>query len=162
MFEIKAIIPKSSLNADLLLKAVNDGLDLAAIKVQEEFGRTIETWAKKPEFPITTPAPFQRLIATSDVVYGWVNNGTAPHEILPKPERRPWGRLRYTQPYSPATRPRRIASFEIGEGDEVIFSKGVHHPGVQPRELDATIAEGWNAGGRLAKLIQAQIDQVVP
>lgn len=155
MFKITAILPTESLlDVEGFTKAINDALDTAALWVQSDFNQTVATWQNnKPEFPISTPFEFARDIQTENEVYGWVNNGTPQHEITPRTSKT----LRFQRPFAPKTQKNVIGSYAGNRGDTVVHAKRVTQ-GILGREFDSTIQREWDEEERLAKIIQASLE----
>lgn len=158
MFTAKAIIPSKELfNEPAFVKAITDALDTGALWVQSEFYETTQTWQRQVDFQITQDTEFTRDIWTSDEVYGWVNNGTAAHQIDPKTGLF----LKFTVPFAPKSQKNVIGSYQGNRGDVIRYQRSVQHPGIEPREFDETIAREWNATHRLSKLVQENLNSVV-
>src|SRR4051794_16967598 len=104
---MKLIIPKQ-LIADpaKLSRALTNALNGVAKDIQVDFKVTTQTWQHKVEFPITSPATYERQIATDDPIYGYVNDGTRAHDITPKGG----GILRFQTPFTAKTVPNQILS----------------------------------------------------
>lgn len=148
-----AILPNVNLkqSSQLVLDAVERGLDQAANEVLADFKATTATFSTPVEFTVEKE-PFARTIKTSSKLYGWINNGTAGHFIEPVTAHA----LRYFTPFGAKTRPQTIQSNAGSRGENKVFATRVWNPGIEPREFAETIAARFQAG-RLAELIQAEI-----
>lgn len=117
--------------------AANKAINTAANQVQTELIAVVKTWETKLTFSIERAAPIKRLVmigGTKDAVKIWfyVDEGTKPHLIFPKPGKM----LAFKPKYSARTRP--IANFNVGTGESsgsTVFSKGVAHPGTKARKF---------------------------
>lgn len=136
---MKLIIPKK-LIADpaKLNRALTNAMNGVAKDIQIDFNVTTQTWQHKPSFPIQSPSAYRRIVATDDEIYGYVNDGTRPHKILPKGKM-----LRFNTPFRSKTLPNKIYSGPGNKGANVVFSRGVNHPGSKPRAFDKAIKEKW-------------------
>ena len=123
-------------------KAVDRGYARLAALTVEGFERTTATWKKRPTFTIkVTRKGFT--VSTDDKIYGYVDEGTRPHRIMPK---RPDGVLRFNSPFRAKTTPNSISSTAGSVGGDVNYRRGVNHPGTKARNF--------------TKLIQKKIDKV--
>lgn len=152
---MKLIIPKK-LIADpaKLSRALTNAMNGVAKDIQVDFKTTAQTWTTKPDFPITSPATYERQIATDDQVYAWVNDGTKEHDIRPK------GRiLRFNTPFTSKTVPNQILSRSGGSGSTPAIARAVHHPGTKPRAFDKAIKAKWDT--RFGPIMQRALDSEV-
>ena len=152
---MKLIIPKK-LVADpaKLSRALTNALNGVALDIQVDFKVTTQTWQHKPSFPISSPSDYRRIIATDDEVYGFVNDGTRPHRILPKGKL-----LRFRTPFQSKTLPNQIMSRGGSKGTAEVFSRGVNHPGTKARRFDIAIKQKWDRQFR--DIVQRAIDAEV-
>lgn len=113
-------------------------------KIQKDFEKTTATWKRKPSFTmlvsLTRPGP-TLVVGTDNEIYGYVDQGTKPHIILPKNS--PY--LVFKSGFSPKTRPRVIGSSPGKTFGDTIISRGVIHPGIAPREFSITIQKKWQS-----------------
>ncbi len=137
---MKLILPKK-LVADpvKLTRALTNALNGVAKDIQIDFKVTTQTWDHKVDFPIQQPSAYRRIVATDDEIYGYVNDGTRPHRILPKGKM-----LRFNTPFRPKTLPNKIMSGPGSKGTAVVFSRGVNHPGTKARKFDVAIKDKWD------------------
>jgi len=108
-------------------------------KAEREFGKTVATWKRKPDFKVdrATSSKLVAVVSTMDEIYGYVVRGTKPHVITPK--RAP--ALRFQTGFTSKTTPRKIGSRRGGSSGRMVSAKIVHHPGTTAREFDIVIAE---------------------
>ena len=154
MLTIRAIIPENPLNATELTNAITASLDEAAAGIKQDFEATVETWNEKPEFQIWSEEG-RRAIFTENQIYDWVNNGTAPHEILPIRAQA----LRFMINSSPKTSYGKLSSTSGNPGDQEVLRRRVFHPGVFPRFFDLAVQTKW--WELLPKIMQAKINAAI-
>lgn len=147
----RALLPDNAVDLASHRQAIRAAMDAIAKQAKAEFEKTTATWNKKPDFAIESPSEFRRLVGTDDEIYGYVNDGTRPHLIVPHGRRMvlfPGGQ--------PKTAPRVISSGTGSPGQKVFTTGPVHHPGTEPREFDEAIAEELES--TFAEQIQRAID----
>jgi hypothetical protein len=123
---------------------------MAKIKkgILKDFESTVDTWTHKPKFETleeNSPNNLAVMVGTDDEIYGYVNNGTEPHTIVPvtaKALRFPWEGY---GSHIPKTVPNWIGSFNERVPGTMVFRKSVHHPGTEARNFDKLIGEIWQA-----------------
>lgn len=95
---IRPIAPKKRfIGIDKIIKAEQRK---EAKAVKREFGLTVRTWNKKPDFEIDETGENVE-VKTDDKIYGYVDKGTRPHIIKPK---KPGYPLRFnSQGFKPKT-----------------------------------------------------------
>lgn len=139
MARFEAILPKKTLRTKRLEAELQRALDTAEKDVHADFKKTVATWSKKPKF--TT---FQKglrgfdlvlEVGTDNTIYGYVNEGTEPHEIKPKRAKM----LRFKSRYRAKTTPGTVRSRQGGASGDDVFSQGVQHPGTEPRDFTGRI-----------------------
>lgn len=149
------IIPSSLLpNPERIIKALENALTGAALAAQVDFYVTTETWKTQPKFKIAVKR-LRRTVSTDNVIYGYVNDGTVPHVIMPRVK----AALAFSTPFVAKTVPHVIASRTGGRGGDTHFAKIVHHPGSAAREFDEVIHDKWEK--KLLDLCQRSIDSEV-
>jgi len=89
-------------------------------------------------------------VYTDNKIYNWVNFGTEPHEIKPKKRRKKVSKnnvtgitLAYPDPddFIPKSDPNTLQA-NIGHySDVMVFSRTVHHPGIEPRKFSEKALE---------------------
>ncbi len=140
MFSMRVIIPANLFgDAAKLDKALENALEESAKAVKVDFDVTTQTWKQRPEFTITRTSG-SRIVATTDEIYGYVDEGTRPHVIRPRQA----SILRFQQPFRAKTRPRSIRSGAGFLGKKVVWAHETHHPGTAPRFFAETIAKKWD------------------
>lgn len=154
---MKVFVPEQLVgDIDKLKSAVNNALSAAARGAKVDFNVTARTWEHKPEFKITNPAKYMKIVSTDDAIYGYVNFGTKPHIIVPRNGKvLTW----IGANYRPKTRPRVIGSNKGGNDNTVVYTKMVQHPGTEARHFDETIAEKWQK--ELPVIMQRALDSWV-
>jgi len=133
----KAIIPKK-LTIRQIRSELEKELDKQAGLLQKEFEKTTATWDHQVTFNQRTNLASGAVTAevwTDDEIYGYVNDGTRPHEIRPRNAKV----LVFQSGYSAKTSPGKVASRGGGASGPLVFSKGVNHPGTKARNFDDAI-----------------------
>lgn len=115
--------------------------EMAAKSILIDYRVTHQTWKTNPQFRIERKAAFEWHIFTDNAIYGYVNEGTRPHEIRPK---NPAGLLAFQTGYTAKTVPRVIMSRQGGASGPTVTAKVVQHPGFPGREFDEVIGEKWD------------------
>jgi len=150
---LKVIMPKAlAFTPERMNRAIQNGLDAAAVGARADFEATTQTWRTAVTFTIEDIGTFGRRVSTANTIYGYVNDGTKPHTIVAKPGKS----LRFGTPYDAKTRPRVLGSSHGGSGSDIVVTKRVRHPGTQPRDFAQTIAKKWDK--ELARVLQRAID----
>jgi hypothetical protein len=154
---MKLILPKK-LIADLakLSRTLTNALNGVAKDIQIDLKVTTQTWKHKVEFPISSPSAYRRIVATDDEVYGYVNDGTQAHTIVP---RTPGGVLRFNTPFTSKTLPNQIMSRAGSVGATEVIARGVQHPGTEARKFDVAIRDKWDK--QFGPIMQRAIDSEV-
>lgn len=157
--KIKVIIPRGLLlDPARLVRGLENGLTAAAKATKIDFDVTTQTWRKRPDFTIKDQ-PSERIIATDNEIYGYVNDGTRPHIIVAKNGKSlafKWGGK---GSYSPKTAVRVIGSGASSQSGSIIRPRAIHHPGTDAREFDQVIADKWE--DKLPEIVQRAIDSEV-
>ena len=120
--------------------------------IKRDFQKTTATWDHEVEFEVlmslrgglrgalTKGGTFLSvLVVTDDRIYGYVNDGTEEHIIVPKDAKL----LRFRPFYIPKTQPGLIRSISGGAFGNEVFSEGVVHPGTEARKFDKTLEKKW-------------------
>ncbi len=137
----KPIMPKS-IKPDAARLAVLSGLHKAEREIKKDFQKTTQTWKHAVRFDssISTRGGTARVeVGTSDEIYGYVDQGTQPHEIRPKRAKM----LRFQSQFRAKTRPGYITSYRGYRGGPAVYRSSVMHPGSKAREFAKTIARRW-------------------
>jgi len=139
--QMKAVTPKM---ADLLptlrrfssLRMYNVGQRMRML-----YKLTVSSWKHKPQFEITVIQNDQQMgvtVGTDDKIFGYVDEGTKPHRIVPKASN-PSKRLFFREGFSPKTQPGIVGSWGGGSFGNVVVAKAVNHPGTAARKFTQTI-----------------------
>lgn len=115
-----------------------------------DFQRTTRTWRNKPPFAhlvvmrgmkdavvragLTSWVHGSAIVGKNAEVWGMLNVGTRPHPIRPRRAKL----LRFRTGYKAKTTPRQMTSRAGGTYGDVVFSRGVMHPGTDAREWTET------------------------
>lgn len=143
MIATKQIKP-ARLKDDAMRLALLNGMRKFGTQVKKEYEKTVSTWSDKPEFgyeiglDATGPTLIAGVTGGGKGAEHWryVNEGTKEHIILPKKK---GGYLAFQSGYHAKTSPGLISSKSGGPYGEVVYSKGVIHPGTEAREFDKAI-----------------------
>lgn len=136
-------IPELVINSKLVQHAIERKMQTkTGPDLQKEFKKTVEGWSNPPPFNphVYHGRDLRTVVYTESERYGWVNFGTDAHRITPKNVR---GLLRFQPGYRAATRPGVIGSSRPSRFGDHVSSRGVFHPGVEARNFDQMIAEGY-------------------
>lgn len=112
--------------------------------MKKDFEATTASWNHKPKFTVDVSTKGQGpavLVGTGDEIYGYVNDGTKPHDIYPKKAKM----LRFQSGYTAKTSPGVIGSGGGGASGATLFRPYVRHPGTKARKFDETIARKWQS-----------------
>ena len=153
---MKLILPKTLIaDPQKMARALTNALNGVAKDISLDFSVTTQTWQHKVDFSISSPSAYRRIVATSNKIYGYVNDGTKAHDIFPKKKI-----LVFNTPFKPKTVPNKIMSGPGSKGtNRVISKRGVHHPGTKPRAFDKAIKEKWDK--EFGVIMQRAVDSEV-
>jgi hypothetical protein len=138
--KVTAIKPPKMPTGEAYAQAMQVAVQKAAGLVLRDLESTVRTWTTKPAFDVTITeqrGDYSVIAGTDNKIYGYVNDGTKPHDIKPKRSKY----LRYSSGFKAKTRIGIIGSVEGGSFGNDIFSKGVHHPGFIGRGFTKKIAQ---------------------
>jgi hypothetical protein len=153
--DLQVVLPRRLvLDGRAFDRAINNGLQASAEAAREDFRVTTQTWKTDVRFRIVK-GRFARTVATSNKIYGYVNDGTRPHIIRPRRARA----LRFRTPYRAKTRVGKISSRRGGYGDTVVYTRIVQHPGTKARGFAKAIQQKWRE--LLPRTMQRAIDSEV-
>lgn len=164
---VKAIIPPKLKNF-AAQQAFNEAIKPIEYEVVKDFERCTATWKQRPVFRSIQSGGFSFFgdvtdlaiqIWTTDERFGWVDEGTRPHIIRPKPGRGPKARLRFKPGFRAKSQPNSLGSFAGQTWGTPVFAREVHHPGTKARNFTKTIMkkrEPWIWG----RIQQAMLDAV--
>lgn len=132
MVRLTAIAPKG-LSLAKRAEGVTRALNATAQETRSALGSVVADWSHAVRFDISGSGPIERTITTDDAIFGYQNDGTKPHTILP--------------------RQRRVLRFQAGGG--TVFARRVRHPGTKAQGWTITIAARMQR--RLADRIQQEL-----
>jgi hypothetical protein len=155
-FKLKPIKPKgNAINFAAIERAVKGGMDEAKDAALEDYEACTADWEHQVDF-IAIQVKDGWIVGTEDEIFQFVDEGTDPHQIAPKPGKT----LRFYAGGAPKTRPHIIGSGPGKRGDRLVHTrKPVQHPGTEAREFTQEIHKKWDR--ELPFLIQGRIDRVV-
>lgn len=139
---LRAITPsKDVINTKQIMGVIKGATVETARGMRTDFQKTTRTWKNKPVFviQITVDGDAQATVYTDNLIYQFVSGGTRPHMIRPKNAKV----LRFGVPFLSKTKVRWLSSRNGKRGNTMIYSKGVMHPGTEPRDFDLEIAAKW-------------------
>lgn len=139
----QAIVPKNPFAPEKMWRELNKALDTTEEEILKEFGKSVQTWTKKPKFKTYEKGIFPEKftegvaleIGTSDKIYGYVSEGTEAHVI----RARNAPALRFTVGGKSKTTVGRIPSRKGARGTKWVVAQQVQHPGNQGREFEKRI-----------------------
>lgn len=133
----------SEIDTDALLEALTEGLTEVGEEMKATYEGLVAPWSNPPKFEILVEArgELSVVVGTNDQIFQWVNDGTAPHVITPRPENKT-GRLHYQTTFTPMTqRGFLVTNASGGKSGPWAHPARVFHPGVEPRNFDQQVAE---------------------
>lgn len=136
---IKAIVAKDPFRIAKQQLAITNALEGTSRAILVDYKVVSQTWTHKPKFDIERSNEYERIIATTDEIFGYVEYGTRPHIIRPRNA----SRLRFQTGYKAKTSPNVIASRPGGKFGPTVFSREVKHPGTKPRHFSKAIKTKW-------------------
>lgn len=151
---LEAIKPGKLPTAQEYTTAMKKAVQKSADLTRRDLEATTRTWKHKPKFTVIVEenaTAFAVFAGTNDNIYGYVDQGTKPHDIKPKRSKY----LRFSSGYRVKTRVGIIGSQEGGSFGDSVFSQGVRHPGSKGRNFVITINK------RRQKTIEQEIDQAL-
>lgn len=142
-----ALVVKQIKPLRLKIEAVLNAIESEAMSIADDmlldFELTTATWNHQVEFEqlvsIGANGDIEIFVGTDDEIYGYVNNGTKPHEIRPIRA----SVLAFPSGYNAKTQPGKMVSRSGGSYGETVFAKRVMHPGTEARNFDKTITKDW-------------------
>ena len=140
------VIKPKKMDERAFYAAIGDMLQDTEKGILKDFEDTTGTWKHEVDFEhghrLSTTAG-EAYTRTGDEIYGYVNNGTPPHDI-PKTGRT-FMRFRWggKGSYRPKTAPGRLGSRPGGPSGPTVTAFKVHHPGTEARKFDEQIARRW-------------------
>lgn len=155
-FRLKAIKPKTNArNAARTIQAVKSVMEAARDGALKDYLSCTRSWDHTVVFEaIQTKDGW--IVGTEDEVFQYVDEGTEPHTIAPKPG----NALRFYAGGAPKSTPHIIGSNPGRRGDQLVFTrKPVHHPGTEAREFTEEIHKKWEA--KLPDMMQEEITKAI-
>jgi hypothetical protein len=127
-----------------MLAALGKESQAVADDILLDFELYTATWeheVKFEEIVAVGPKTIEAFVGTDDEIFGYVDQGTRPHVIRPKNAKA----LHFFPGYVPKTQPGMEVSGKGGySGDsQEVFSKGVNHPGTEPRHIVEDKQKEW-------------------
>ena len=153
--KLKPLLIDRFIDERAMKRSLQSVLDTTAKDVKKDFEKTTATWNHNPRFSIFRSRSWEREISTDSEIYGYVDEGTSPHEIRPRNRV-----LVFKGSYRPKTRIRTIGASSGGSSGAPVFtSKPVQHPGTEAREFSDMLQQEW--GKELEERMQAVINKEV-
>lgn len=145
-FKAEVILAGTPHPPEILLKKMEAANRRIADQIRRDYDKTVKTWSKKPKFRImkvkSASGGFMWTVTTDNLIYGYVDLGTKPHDISPKPDN-PTGKLWFKAPYRAKTQPNLLSSGAggIAANARLYTATTVRHPGTKPRNFTKMIKE---------------------
>lgn len=134
---------------------MEDALEEVNQGIVKDFERITRTWDHKPDFEVITETRRGRvesLVGTDDKIFGYLEHGTRKnYPIRPKRAKA----LRFMSGFRPKTTIGGLQSGAGGSFGDVIFRRGVIHPGIKARKWMPKIQQ--RAEKRARKVINKHI-----
>ena len=146
MFALEIEVPDEWWDEKKVLRELKKSLkSVTGKKIQKDFKSTTLGWKRenKPKFPIVFRQTGQMMavkVSTKEDIYRFVNDGTAPRLIVPKPSRGSGAMLKFKPGYRPATKRGSVSSRRPTRSGAFVTAAYVRHPGIAAREFDDTIS----------------------
>jgi hypothetical protein len=161
MIVMKPIKP-NALKSAAMQKVLKDELQKTSKDILFDFEATAWNWKHKVKFQRLMsigPNSVDIMVATDDEIYGYVDNGTKSHTIVPK---KPGGVLTFRVGGSPKTEPGKMVSGSGSLGTEWRRTKKVTKNKVRPRNFSKKIQKEWDKGkykNRMEKAMNEAVKQ---
>ena len=145
---IKVLKP-STLRVDAFRLAFLNEMRKVGTEIKADFNKTTKTWTKSPDFKfdvqISLAGGPQVEVYTENEIYGYVDEGTEPHDIWPgfytgKSKKKV---LAFASKSTPKTIPGVIGSGPGSRGKVDTFRPYVQHPGTKARNFSKEIQKIW-------------------
>jgi hypothetical protein len=124
-----------------------DEVGIEALSIADDMLLDLElavaTWDHKVKFEEevnVTTSLVEILVGTDDEIFRYVDEGTKPHPIMPK---KPGGKLRFQSGYKAKSTPGVQVSSVGGPFGDVVYAKGVQHPGTKARNFTGQLTLRW-------------------
>jgi len=138
----KAITP-NKLNDKAMNAIFTAYLEQVASEILFSYEATTWSWKRKVKFVkeiSVGPNSVDVLVGTDDQIYGYVDEGTKKHAIVPKKAKM----LAFKTGGAPKTMPGIMVATKGAQGVNQVFAKKVMHPGTKARKFSKTIQKEWN------------------
>lgn len=144
MILMRAIKPTKPFQSSIFRDEVKKEADAIRKDILDDFQRTTKTWKDKPVFASKVDmgadvGGVRIQVATDDPIYGYVDEGTRPHDIYPKRKRA----LAFQSKYKAKTQPNVILSTPGGASGDTLVRPHVHHPGTKARHFVQIIKRSY-------------------
>lgn len=136
--QLKVIRSPKNIASNMLAQFEKEA-DIVTREAQRRFEELVSDWDNEVTFTSDSKIVGNNIIMevkTDSQIFHWVDKGTKPHTIRPRPNNRRQI-MRFLPDYSARTSPGTFRSNPAGgqsSGDEV-FSREVHHPGIAARNF---------------------------
>lgn len=141
MIRMRVTVPK--VNTPNLQQAIRTAATNLGKRVHKQYDDLTGQWNDPPQFDEKVNVRATRTIVevkTLNNKYRWVDLGTSPHPIDPRPENTT-GLLVFQAGYTPSTTPRSLKTRSSSRSGPTIFTPHVDHPGSEPRHFEVPIAK---------------------
>lgn len=110
--------------------------------VKKDYQAITDTWEHEVVWDgaISLKGGPTMIVGTDDQIFKWLNDGTKPHDI---PKGMSKKTLMYQTGFIPKTKPNWIGSQKGGKSGNYVYSKKVHHPGIEARNYEKIMTEKW-------------------
>jgi len=142
------VITPVPIREDFFYTAIEKALKDTQNRLRKDFERTVSTWSRAVDFEddlhVRKGDPeASTIVYTEDEIYGYVNNGTRPHQIWAGfyTGRSDKTALAFPSLFVPKTRPGSLRSRPGMRGGDTVYRPFVHHPGTEAREFDEQIKD---------------------
>lgn len=150
MVKVTPIVPKSTLSAARLKRAIQTAYGQVAAAALLDFRSATRSWEHKPEFRIETDSDGIPTVSTDDEVFKFVDEGTDPHPIAAHKQF-----LRFQAGFRAKTAPDSVVSSTGGSFGPFVFKRVVQHPGTKARNFSKTIK------ARMDRQLPVLVDQAI-
>lgn len=135
IIKVIPIIPKNTLDANVLAAALRKEIRKESRAVERELGYPSRRWKHRVDFKIDETNEGAN-IGTNDKIYTYVDQGTKPHIIKPKKAKV----LVFNSKFKAKTKPDSLSSSAGRSEPPKVFAKIVKHPGIKARGFVKLVA----------------------
>ena len=143
MIVVRVIKPGRPFQSSIFRDEMKKAAETIKKDILTDYKRTYVTWKHKPTFSSKVDVNAQNgiriQVATDNVIYGYVDEGTRPHIIKAKTPRG----LLFKTGGQPKTDPNVIQAFPGRSGTDWKNKMQVNHPGTEPRNFTKHIAKTY-------------------